>query len=158
MRAAICESGAFAPVAPPGGGPATAAIYKQLDRRLWELPGVYCLLWDPGAGSQSDIYVGSCRDFSTRLVGHDRKGWSHVIMLTGHGLGRGAAYQAEAAIGKVITGARPANRLNPAWSAHPFLLGEDMPWALLRPLVVLLNRCLAQLSIPVTLDPRVALL
>ena len=143
------------PTPPPGGGPATSAIYDQMDRRLWELPGVYCLLWDPARTNPTDVYVGSCRDFFDRLIGHEQQGWTHSILLTGYGVGKAGAEQAESGLGKVLTAAKPVGRLTPRWQAMPAPWAPDMPWYLFDPLVVLLNRCLSELQIAVELDPRV---
>lgn len=154
VRAAICGAGLFAPVAPAQGGPATAAIYQQMDRRLWELPGVYCLLWDPMHTDPTPIYVGSCRDFFDRLIGHPQQGWTHAVMLTGHGVGKAGAEQAESGFAKVLGAAKPVGRLTPLWDAMPAPWGADMPWYLFEPLVVLLNRCLTELQVAVDLDPR----
>lgn len=127
-----------------------------MDRRLWQLPGVYCLLWDPAATNPTDLYVGSCGDFFARLVGHPQQGWSHSILLTGYGVGNAGAAQAESALGRVLRQAHPLGRFTPQWSKHPSPWAADMPWYLFEPLVVLLNRCLDRLGVAVSLDPRVA--
>ena len=153
-RAAICQADHFARHPAPGTRPETP-IRSQLDRRLWALPGVYCLLWDPKT-TPTDAYVGSAGDLINRLITHDRSGWSHAIMLTGHGMGLGGALQAESAIGRVLSSPRLAGRLNPTWKRHPAPWGADMPWFLFEPLVVLLDLCLRELAISVNLDPSVA--
>jgi hypothetical protein len=158
VRAAVCSAVLFTPTPPAGGGPAVSPIYGQVDRRLWELPGIYCLLWPPTPAGQTPVYVGSCRDFFARLIGHPKVGWSTAVLLTGHGVGLAAAEQAESAVGRVLLAAQPAGVIAPLWTKHPRPWGADMPWHLFEPLVVLLNRCLATATIglAVRLDPRVA--
>jgi hypothetical protein len=156
VRAAICDARLFAPTEPPGGGPAIAPIYGQLDRRLWGLPGVYCLLWDPRNTRPAAIYIGSSHDFFDRLLHHERRGWTHAVLLTGYGIGKAGAEQAESGLGKVLKAARPQGRLTPAWEALPTPWGADMPWHLFEPLVVLLDLCLRELDVAIYLDPRLA--
>ena len=91
VRAAICEQSLFVAAHP---GPASAPIHSLIDKRLWSLPSVYALLWD-AKGGQREIYVGSTKDPLERLMTHDRANWAHAVLLTGHGLTRGAALQME---------------------------------------------------------------
>jgi hypothetical protein len=127
-----------------------------MDARLWQLPGVYCLLWDPRNTQPTKVYVGSTAAFFRRLVGHPQVGWTHAVLLAGHGVGRAGAEQAESGIAKVLTAAAPPARLTPMWRAMPAPWGADMPWYLFEFLVVLLNRCLDSLGVTVHLDPAVA--
>lgn len=157
VRAAICEGHHFKPVPVPGSARPEAPARVQLDRRLWCLPGVYCLLTDPKPTQLTDTYVGSSGDLVQRLITHHKTGWTHAILLTGHGIGSAGAAQAESGIGRVLKARGPSKHLTPTWSRHPAPWGADMPWFLFEPLVVLLDLCLTELlTISVDLDPSVA--
>jgi len=155
VRAAICDANLLEPIAPADGGRAVAPVRQQLDARLWCLPGVYCLLWDPGK-DPTEVYVGSSNDLVERLLTHTREDWTHAVLLTGHGMGRSGAEQAEAALGRVLKAPQPCRRMEPKWEAHPSAWGADMPWHLFEPLVVLLDLCLRELDIAVRVDPKMA--
>jgi hypothetical protein len=156
VRAAVCDAALFQPTRPAAGGPTKAPVYDQMDARLWQLPGVYCLLWDPANTNPTRIYIGSSGALFSRIVGHPQTGWSHAALLTGHGVGRAGAEQAESGIAKVLRSASPSARLTPVWQAMPSPWGADMPWYLFESLVVLLNRCMGHLGVTVYLDPTVA--
>jgi hypothetical protein len=155
VRAAICNANLFEPIAVGPGRRVRAPVRQQLDPRLWCLPGVYCLLWDPGK-NPTEVYVGSSNDLLARLQSHEREDWTHAVLLTGHGMGRSGAEQAERALGRVLKAPQPCRRITPTWEAHPSAWGADMPWHLFAPLVVLLDLCLRELNIAVSLDPQVA--
>jgi hypothetical protein len=155
VRAAICDANLFEPIALAHGRQARAPVRQQLDPRLWCLPGVYCLLWDPGK-DPAEVYVGSSNDLVKRLLSHHKEDWTHAVLLTGHGMGRSGAEQAEAALGRVLKAPKLCQQITPMWEAHPSPWGADMPWHLFQPLVVLLDLCLRELDIAVSLDPQVA--
>lgn len=155
VRAAVCDARLFKPTRPASGGPTKAPVYGQMDQRLWQLPGAYCLLWDPEPGARR-LYVGSSGALFTRLIGHPKTGWTQAILLTGYGIGRGGAEQVESAIAKVLRAARPANLITPEWDAMPSPWGADMPWHLIESLIVLLNRCLDELGLGLQLNPAEA--
>lgn len=153
VRAAMCDATLFRP---QQAGPAAAPIHALIDKRLWSVPAIYTLLWNPPS-RPTPVYVGSTGDPITRLIGHDQEGWSQAIIVTGHGLTRGAALQMEYATGCVITGSRSARaNLEPRWAAHPSPWQADMAWSLLEPMVVLLDLCLSELGVRANLDPATA--
>jgi hypothetical protein len=156
VRAAICRGEHFERTRPSSDRRPETPVRAQLDRRLWCLPGIYCLFGQPDTTDPTDTYVGSAGDLIERLTTHDKTGWSHAIMLTGHGMGIGGARQAESAIGRVLSTKRVRRRLTPTWKAHPAPWGADMPWFLFEPLVVLLDLCLREVDVRVSIDPAVA--
>jgi hypothetical protein len=153
VRAAFCDGRLFRP-ASVRGGPG-APISTRLDHRLWLLPGVYVLLW-PWATGTLDYYVGSSGNVMERpsqhlAHAHGQKNWLAAILLTGHGLSRGGALQLESALARVLVNAVPGSQ--PRHRRSPTAWGADMPWYLLEPIVVLLNRILDLLPVNVLLDP-----
>jgi hypothetical protein len=156
VRAAICTAKHFQRARSPDNKRLPVPVSRQLDRRLWCLPGIYCLLWEPDTTDPTDVYVGSAGDMIGRLTTHDKTGWSHAIMLTGHGMGIGGARQVESAIGRVLSHDRAKPRITAAWERHPTPWGADMPWFLFEPLVVLLDLCLRELGVRASIDPAVA--
>lgn len=154
VRAASCERSLFTPASATGTRRPLAPVRQQLDRRLWGLPGVYCLLWDPLSTNPTGIYIGSANDLIERILTHHMKDWSHAILLTGHGMSRGGSAQMERGLGRVVKEPVYAKRLSPRWKLHPSPWGADMPWFLFEPLVVLLDLCLDKLGVTVKLDPK----
>lgn len=150
MRAALAERALF-------GSTLTAPILGLLDTRQWAVSGVYLLIaarhGSAVPGTPVGVYVGSAKDLIDRVSKHaaNKPDWQVALLLTGAGVTRGDAYQLERALGDSMSMATTPNVVAATWQRLPEFSAYDVPWHVRDSFIILAERCLGHLGIPVRL-------